>query len=261
MSDPPSADHHYRDARYYDHAYSRYKADLACYLALAAESGGPVLELGGGTGRVALALAREGIDVVVVDRMPSMLERARERLAKESAAVRDRIELVLSDVRELALGRRFPLVIAPFNVFQHLYTREDFERALGVARAHLNPGGRLAFDVLLPDPDALARDPLRFFKHRPVMHPRDRARYAYSEAFEYDPRTQIQTTVIRFERLSDGEEVYDRLMQRQFFPRELEALMHYNGFEVLQHDGGFAGEHLETTTESQLIVARPRPTP
>ena len=256
--DPLNGDHHYRDARYYDHAYRRYKPDIAAYVSRASACGGPVLELGGGTGRIAIRLARAGVDVVLVDRMRTMLDRASERLAKETRAVRARVELVEADLRSLSLGRRFPLVIAPFNVFQHLYTREDVEEALDVVRRHLEPGGVLFFDVLLPDPDSLACDPLKFYKQRAITHPRDGRRYAYYESFDYDDDRQIQTTVIRFEALEDGEEVYDRLMQRQFFPRELEALLHYNGFEILSHDGGFDGEPLEATSDSQVIVARPR---
>ncbi len=257
-TDPLHSDHHYRDARYYDHAYSRYKPDIAAYVSRATACGGPVLELGGGTGRIALRLARAGVEVVLVDRMATMLGRAEERLAKESRAVRSRVTLVEADLRSLDLGRRFPLVIAPFNVFQHLYTRQDVEDALETVRRHLEPDGELFFDVMLPDPDSLSCDPLKFYKQRSITHPRDGRRYAYYESFEYDDDRQIQTTVIRFEALEDGEEVYDRLMQRQFFPRELEALLHYNGFEILSHDGGFDGEPIEATSDSQVIRARPR---
>ena len=259
-TDPIRGDAHYRDARYYDHAYQRYKPDIDVYVEHARALGGRVLELGGGTGRVAIPMARAGVEVVLVDRMQSMLDRAKERLSRETKAVRDRVRLVRADIRVLSLGETFSLVIAPFNVFQHLYTRADIERALHTARTHLEEDGQLFFDVMLPDPDSLARDPLRFFKHRPIVHPRDGRRYAYSEAFEYNDETQIQTTVIRFEALDDGEEVYDQLVQRQFFPRELEALLHYNGFEVLRHDGGFRGEPLDSSSESQVILARPRPT-
>lgn len=258
-NDPPGADAHYRDARYYDHAYARYKVDVAFYAGLAEACGGPVLELGVGTARIASAIADRGCAVVGVDRMPSMLARARERLAKKPRRIRERIELVEGDLREVRLGRRFPLVVAPFNVLQHLYTREDLERALATCRAHLSEGGRLALDVLVPDPVSLARDPERFYKCRPVRHPRDGRRYAYEEAFRYDHDAQIQTTVMRFTALDEpNEQLLDHLAQRQLFPRELEALLHYNGFEVLQHDGGFEGEDLDELSESQVVVARPR---
>lgn len=257
--DPPNADAHYRDPHYYDHAYAKYKVDVAFYLELATAAGGPVLELGVGTGRLAIALAERGVDVVGVDRMLGMLERARERLAKRPRRIRDRVELVHEDLRTVRLGRRFPLVIAPFNVLQHLYTREDVERALETCRVHSSRPGRLALDVLLPDVASLARHPDRFYKCRPIRHPRDGRRYAYAEAFRYDRNTQIQTTVMRFSAVDDPEvRRFDYLVQRQFFPRELEALLHYNGFDVLRHDGGFRGEPLDECSESQVVIAQPR---
>ncbi|MCB9591865.1 MAG: class I SAM-dependent methyltransferase [Sandaracinaceae bacterium] len=258
-TDPPHSLDHYRDARYYDHAYRRYKIDVDFYVELAQTVGGPVMELGGGTGRISLALARAGIEVVMVDRMPSMLRRAEARFAKATKAVRERITSVEGDLRDVDLGRTFPLVIGPFNVLQHLYTRQDVERALATVRRHLEEDGRFAFDVLVPEPSSLIRDPLRFYKNRPIKHPETGVRYGYAEAFEYDHDTQIQTTVIQFTPLDGGEPRYDRLMQRQFFPREVEALLHYNGFEILAHDGGFKDEPLDEYAESQVVVARARP--
>ncbi|HEY8431612.1 MAG TPA: class I SAM-dependent methyltransferase [Sandaracinaceae bacterium] len=257
--EPLGARTFYRDARWYDHTNRRYRDDIDFYVRLARRAGGPVLELGVGTGRVALAMAEAGARVVGVDREPEMLARAAERLAKRSREVRRRVELREGDMRELRLGRRFPLVIAPFNAFQHLYEDDDVERALATCRRHLAPGGKLAFDVLMPDVRALSRDPSRFYKCRPVVHPRDGRRYAYAEAFAYDHARQIQTVTIRFTDLEDPEVVFfSRLTQRQFFPRELAALLRYNGFEILSLDGGFAGEPIDEDTQSLVVVARPR---
>jgi len=256
MNDPIHAYDHYRDPRYYDYVYARYKQDVVHYLRLAEASGGPVLELGAGTGRIAIATARAGIDVVMVDRTRAMIDRACERLAKEPKRVRSRIELVEGDLRELRTERRFPLVTAPFNVLQHVYGREDFERALATVKHHLAPEGRFAFDVLLPDPASLARDPSRFYKCRPVTHPKNGERYAYSEAFEYDHDTQIQTTLMRFESLDGDDVFFDRLTQQQFFPRELEALLHYNGFTVLEHHGSFERAPVDELADSQVLLAR-----
>jgi SAM-dependent methyltransferase len=247
----------YGDPSWYDHAFRRYREDVELYVRLAARFGGPVLELGVGTGRIALALAEAGVEVVGVDRSAPMLARAEQRIAKKPARVRRRIELREADMRALRLRRRFPLVIAPFNAFQHLYDDEDVAAALAVCRRHLAPNARLAFDVLLPDPGSLARDPDRFYKCRPVVHPRDGRRYAYAEAFAYDPARQVQTVTMRFTDLGDPERVFfSRLTQRQLFPRELACMLRANGFEVLSHLGGFRGEPLDELTESQVVIAR-----
>jgi len=219
-----------------------------------------VLELGAGTGRVALAIAKAGIEVVGVEPMAPMLEQARQRLSRLPRAARDRVELREGDLERLRLRRKFPLVIAPFNVWMHLYTRKQIERGFATARHHLSPGGRFAFDVLLPDPVSLARNPSKRYRGGEVPHPRDGVRYRYSEYFSYEPLTQIETIVMDFEHPAKGSESFcTPLTQRQFFPAELEALLHYNGFDVESHTGDFGGKPITAATESQVLIARARP--
>jgi SAM-dependent methyltransferase len=251
---------HYRDARYYDHAYARRKEDVAFYANLARRCPGPVLELGVGTGRVAIACARAGANLVGVDRMPEMLARAKERLAALPAPVRTRIALIRGDLRTVRLGRRFPLVISPFNVFMHLYHRDDIERALATVRAHLAPGGRFAFDVMLPQPAALARDPARVYKSRPVYNPSDGHKHAYYETFQYDPIRQVQLVTMAFQDLTDRKRTtITPLAHRQFFPKELDALLHYNGFRIEARFGDFQRGPLRGDSESQVVIARVAP--
>ncbi len=218
-----------------------------------------MLELGVGTGRVALAIARAGVDVVGVEPMQPMLDRAKEQLAKLPASARARVELRKGDLGRLRLRRRFPLVIAPFNVWMHLYTREDVERGFATVRHHLEPRGRFVFDVLLPDPASLARNPSKRYRGGEVPHPRGGARYRYSEYFSYDPMHQIETVMMDFEHPEDDRKSFcTPLTQRQFFPAELEALLHYNGFLVESHTADFGGRPITRDTESQVIVARLR---
>jgi len=253
---------HYRNGRYYDQAYRQRRHDVRYYTNLAVESGGPVLELGVGTGRVALAIAKAGIDLVGIEPMVPMLEQARAQRDRLPSAARKRLELRHADLERLRLRREFPLIIAPFNVWMHLYTRAQIERGFATVHHHLARGGRFVFDVLLPDPQCMARDPFRAYRGGTVPHPRDGARYRYSEYFSYDPATQIETVVMDFEHPERADRSFcTPLTQRQFFPAELEALLHYNGFAVESHTGDFDGEPISTSTESQVIIARAlRPT-
>lgn len=254
---------HYRDGRYYDQAYRQRRHDVRYYTGLAVESGGPVLELGVGTGRVALAIAKAGIEVVGVEPMAPMLDQARQQRERLPDAARQRLELRQAKLERLRLRRKFPLVVAPFNVWMHLYTRAQIERGFATVRHHLARGGRFAFDVLLPDPVCLARDPFKAYRGGTIPHPRDGVRYRYSEYFSYDPVTQIETVIMDFEHPEEKQRSFcTPLTQRQFFPAELEALLHYNGFIVESHTGDFDGEPITASTESQVIVARARrPTP
>ena len=121
--------------------------DIDFYVRLAIESGGPVLEIGVGSGRIAVPTALAGIAVVGVDRSGPMLDLARAKARAQGVS----LELVRADMRELPDLGTFPLVTVPFRALLHL--RDDSER-LGVfrsLRARLEPGGLLAFDVFHPD--------------------------------------------------------------------------------------------------------------
>src|SRR5699024_9690389 len=129
----------------YDLQYAAYRDDIPFYTRLAHDQGGTVLELGAGTGRVTEALLAAGHEVVAVDASGAMLKRARSRLGSSP-----QLELVQADMRTLSLGRRFDLVIAPFNTLMHLNTLDDQDAALTAVGAHLAPGGLFAFDVYRP---------------------------------------------------------------------------------------------------------------
>jgi SAM-dependent methyltransferase len=136
-------------ARFYDWENAEFTEDLPFWCDLARQRGGPVLELGCGSGRVLLHLAREGFETTGVDSSPEMIALARRRLAKQPALA-NRIQLLEADFRRLDLKRTFPLVIAPFNTFSHLTDPADAGAALGAIAAHLAPGGILA--LALPNP-------------------------------------------------------------------------------------------------------------
>lgn len=250
---------HYEDPEYYDHAYKRRRDDVRFYVQMAHAARGPVLELGVGTGRVALALARAGIETVGVEPVPAMLAHAKKRAALLPASAREKLTLRAGDARSVRLKRTFPLVIAPFNVFMHLYTRSDLERALSTVRTHLAPRGRFVFDVLMPDLHAMVRRPGKLYRGPRLKDARTGRTYEYFEAFEYEATRQVQMVSMVFQSLSALDDLkVVPLSQRQFFPQELELLLHYNGFRIEHVWGDFARGPLVNESESQIIVARVR---
>lgn len=125
--------------------------DVDFYVEHALASGGPVVELAVGTGRIAIPIARAGIDVIGVDSSPGMLAVA--RAAAEEAGVADRLDLRVGDLREPPVSERVPLVLCPFRSLLHMETEEEKLRALRAARGLLEPGGSFVFDVFAPSPE------------------------------------------------------------------------------------------------------------
>lgn len=265
---------HYVDAALYDHEYKRRKDDVRYYRRLAEEVGlsstAEVLELGCGSGRLLVPLARDGHRVTGVDLQRTMLRRCEERLERAGRAARARATLVQGDFRALELRRRFPLIVCPFNAFMHLYTRADVERFLAAVRRHLRPGGLFAFDVMNPDLAWLSRDPQRRWARTRFRHPKTGERMIYTTNLIWDGALQIAFMRIYYQPERGGRERLGprrrrggrqaekivRLTHRYFFPLELEALLHYNGFRIEAHDGDFAGGELETASEEQVLRCR-----
>ena len=120
--------------------------DVAFYLEEARQRGGPVVELGVGTGRIAIPIAADGIRLIGIDSSPGMLDVCRRRAELAGVA----LDLRLGDLREPPVDERVPLVICPFRSFLHLHTDDDRRRAFVAARELLLPDGRLVFDVFAP---------------------------------------------------------------------------------------------------------------
>jgi SAM-dependent methyltransferase len=254
---------HYEDAAYYDQIYRRRREDVRFYLehirAALGDSEGPVLELGVGTGRVALALARDGIAVVGVDAMRPMLDRFEARLEREPKRVREKVTLRQGDLTTLDLGDRFAVVTSPFHVLNHCYTRQEIASAFDVVRAHLAPGGHFLFDVRVPNPDELRRDPEKVYKGRDVTLPSTGRRYHYRERWDYHTASQIQTVEMAFVGVDDPSDFHLQLLtHRCWFPAELEAILHYEGFTILERFGDFEGEPLDEGHDSQVFLCRLR---
>lgn len=143
-------------AEFYDHV-TPYAArqDIDFWVDMARECGGPVLEVGCGTGRVLIPTARAGFEVVGLDLSESMLSLSREKLSREPQEVQARVQLVEGDMRDFDLGRQFRLVTTPFRPFQHLITVEDQIACLMSIHRHLDGGRRLVLDLFNPSLERL----------------------------------------------------------------------------------------------------------
>ncbi len=157
-----------RIARLYDPWSASVVEDVAFYLERARASGGPVVELGVGTGRIAVPIASDGIRVIGIDSSQGMLDVARERA--ELAGVE--LDLRYGDFRDPPVEGPVPLVIAPFRSLLHMET--DADRLAVVRAVHdlLEPDGQFVFDVFWPGPDDIAETHGRWLEREPGIFER-----------------------------------------------------------------------------------------
>jgi SAM-dependent methyltransferase len=239
-------------------------AGVAFYSGLALETGGPVLEIACGTGRVSIPIARLGLDVTGLDIVPGMLELARRKSAGLPA------RWVEGDARSFDLGERFRLVFLTGNAFQAFLTRSDQEALLERVRAHLHPGGLFAFETRNPRWADLppryepylgtfakleTREEELLLKTQIDASGRE-VRVSNTQAYDHVAQILQWTT---YRRWREGEQEHTkvtRIAVRFTFPQELEALLHYNGFAIERLYGDWNGEPLSGTSPSIIVVCR-----
>jgi SAM-dependent methyltransferase len=262
----------FEDAALYDWEYRRRRDDVRFYRMLADERGGPVLDLGCGTGRLMLPLLGDGHVVVGVDHAPAMLARAAARLARLPPSRRRRALLVRGDLRRLPLApsARFAFAIVAFHGIQHLVTDDELVDVLGRVRGALIPGGWLAFDVFAPDPAFLARvaaaGPGRRWHRTLFRHPESRRREVYTATYAVDARRRTLLTTFHYQPVDTlgrrrGPERHVRLCHRQLAPTEVADFLTRAGLQLLQSWGDFRGSPLEKSgrpadTEQHVYLAR-----
>ena len=233
-------------------------ADVPLWLALAEESGGPVLELGCGTGRVTIPLARAGRDVTGLDMSPNMLAIARRKLEQESTEVRERIRFVEGDMRDFSLDQRFGSIIVPFSAFQVLLERDDQKRCLACCARHLKPRGRLAIDVFHPRLSRLAAE--GSVEEEPHEFPGpEGATVKWSGHTDYDIANQRLRSRWRYECVTAQGEVTTRkhlLELHYFFRFEMEWMLEACGFAVEALYGDFDRSEFTAESGEMIFVAR-----
>ncbi len=250
-------------AEFYDYvvAYAT-RGDVEFYVDEALTAGGPVLELGCGTGRVLIPVARAGVTIDGLDGSSAMLDRCRAKLEAESDEVKSRVTLHRGDMRTFDLGKRFALVTIPFRPFQHLLTVDEQLACLRTIHAHLQDGGRLILDLFNPSLDALVNRPLgvEMPEGPPFEMPDGRQ---VSRSFKVvDPDRFAQ--VNRIELIYDVTHTNGRTERhvhafhmRYLFRFEVEHLLARAGFMVEQLFAGYDRSEYGSTYPGELIfIAR-----
>jgi SAM-dependent methyltransferase len=236
--------------------------DVSFFRGLAERAGGPVLELGCGTGRVAIPLAEAGFDVVGLDRSAPMLAVAAERRRVLPVVVRRRLRFVEGDMTDFRLARRFALAFAAFRVFMALPDEQSQRSALFAIRRHLRPGGLLALDIFDPRLDLLTPEPQAQTERREFRHPTTGNTVVASVLSRVnDPVAQRFTQRWRFaEESPDGTQVreeFEELTLRWTYRYEMRHLLELSGFEPIAEYSDYGGTPPAYGGEQIWLARRP----
>jgi SAM-dependent methyltransferase len=239
-----------------------FRGDSDWYRRKAQECGGPVLELGAGTGRITLAIARDGGLIHALDADPGMLEALRLKIAAQPREVGERVIVINGDMRNFQLKERFALVIAPFRVFLHNLTENDQLACLRCVREHLRPGGRFAFNVFHPSLEFMAQHAgalAGVWRWTETFPEEDGGWVLRSEANRYDTVRQRVHSQHRYEQFAaDGtlrRTFLHRLELSYLYAADIRRLLERAGFRSVQIAGGFDGRPFESDNDELVIEA------
>jgi SAM-dependent methyltransferase len=199
-------------ARIYDPWSRSVTEDVPFYLEEARRTGGPIVELGIGTGRIAVPIAADGIRVIGVDSSSAMLEVCTERAALAGAV----LDLRLGDLREPPVDEQVPLVICPFRSLLHMHSDDDRRSALRAARRLLAPGGRFVYDVFTPSREDIEETHGLWLEREPEIY----------ERADWDEHARTLTLSVR------GTESGSTMQLAWLEPEEWRALLEDERFSI-----------------------------
>ncbi len=244
-------------ARFYDLDFGEIQDDLDLYRDFARRTGGPVLELACGTGRVLIPLAQEGYVVTGVDISPAMLAKAAEKAKR--AGVANRVQLVQADIRQFSLDQKYALAIVAINSFLHLVSTEDKITALGRIAQHLEKGGLLILDVFNPDLSQLTGFDGSLIHEDTRRDPESGNTVVKLSSTRADPARQVLNATFFYDEVLLGGEVRRTIAPfalGYLFYNEIGLLLDRAGLRQEAVYGSYDLEPFESDSPKMIVVAR-----
>lgn len=230
--------------------YHQQQKDIDFWLSLANEYGQEILELACGTGRVTIPLFQAKYSVIGMDYEDSMLNLARKKEPK--------ISWIKGNVTNFNLNTKFSLIIFPYNSLSHIYNYQDIESTFYYIRQHLTKNGYFILDIKNPNPDYIYRihnqNQRDFFSY--FLSPEDNQPIVVTRLRSYNSEKQIYLMKLFYNFLSNQIETNEIIEFRLFYPQEIEALLHFNGFKIIKKFGDYSMRSFSSNSPKQLILCQ-----
>ena len=240
-------------ARFYDLIYHKVRdgVDNSFYLEKIKNTGGKILEVGTGTGRLMIEALENGADIYGIDISPAMLDILKAKLTMDQAS-----RVSLQNIIDFKSDITYDLIIAPFRVFMHLINKEDQLKALNNVFKYLTPGGKFIFDVFVPDLKPLINGLENVVDFEGEYEPGKRVKRIVST--KPDLINQIINITFRLE-WNDNKSDYMQEWKtplRFFFRYELEHLIERSQFKKYKISGDFMGNELNSDSKEFIIICQ-----
>lgn len=244
---------------YDDHLRDR-TVDIPFWVEEALAHGGPVLEIGCGTGRILLPIAQAGIAITGLDASANMLKRAQERISQEEPQLAERIRLIEGYFPAAIPQERFKQIFCTFGVFQYLLSGQ--EQALEILRERLSADGQLIIDVRrysFPGTVTITKPVEVYQKEHTLME--------MKKCIHYDSIQQILREDITWMVNEEGREqvqtIESRMVMRVYYRFELEYLLRLHGFQIVALYGDYQRHPISDqrpvgSSRRMIYLARPR---
>lgn len=224
--------------------------DIEMYKKLADKYGREVLEIGIGTGRIAIELAKAGNKVTGIDFSQDMIDIGKKKSENENVD----IEFIKADMRDFCINRKFDLVIIPVNTITHLLTLDDIQKFFNCVKEHLKDKGRFVIDFFNPIIEYLPKEFGDEFIFNKYKAPKDEATIEVYAKTKYHRKTQVTEHRLSY-RIGDKEINNEILEMRIYFPQELEGYLKFNDFQIEEKYGTYDMQKFDAESPRQIIIS------
>lgn len=238
----------YSKPELYDAIHKSYSWDKNLITSTAEKTGGPVLELAAGTGRLAKLILDLGFDYTGIDISSEFLNTALQKYS-------DRATFLQDDMRQFDLGQQFKFIFIGFNSFLHNLTDQDALNCLQSVHKHLMDNGTFLVSIFIPDPSFLYRDKNQLYPATSYFD-FEGSRCRIMETNTFDEESQVNHLKWQLERDGDLEEEIYEYKMRMFYPHMMDLLLNDAGLNIVNKMGDYDGTPMDEESGMQIYVCK-----